>query len=114
VGSLVVTTVAGDITLTRIHAPSVEASSQSGSIHLDGAAQSGGSYQLQTLQGNVTWVAPPGADATVSLGTVHGTVNGAPASTSAGNGSLQTMVLGAGSAQVKLLSFKGNVAVTRR
>jgi hypothetical protein len=116
VGVLDLETVAGNADLKRVHSSAATVKSQQGSIVFDGATQAGGSYVFTTLNGNITWRVPRDANATVHFGSALGSVQTGslpnvhrPVSAS----SMSSVILGAGNADVKIMTYKGNISFLR-
>jgi hypothetical protein len=114
-GEIVVETVNGVITLDRVDAVSVDASTVNGDITYDGSIRNGGRYSLSTHNGDITLTVAEGTNASVAVSTFNGEFESefpVPLSnTRKGKGF--SFTLGLGSAQVGLDSFQGTIRLVR-
>lgn len=114
-GEIVVETVNGEITLDRVDAAAVDASTVNGDITYDGPIRNGGRYALSTHNGDITLTVAEGTNASVAVSTFNGEFESefpVPlSSTRKGKGF--SFTLGSGSAQVGLDSFQGTIRLIR-
>jgi DUF4097 and DUF4098 domain-containing protein YvlB len=108
----------GEITMTRMDAKSVAASTVNGDITYEGALAAGGRYELTTHNGDVTLAVPETSNATFTVRTYNGELTtslplkgGDPKE--AHRGKRITLTLGNGSADVELESFGGTIRLRR-
>jgi hypothetical protein len=114
-GELTAETVNGEITLARVDATSLDASTVNGGLSYDGPIHNGGRYSLSSHNGDVTLAVAQGTSATVSVSTFNGefesefpvTIN------ETRKGRRFNFTIGTGSAQVTLESFQGTVQLVR-
>jgi DUF4097 and DUF4098 domain-containing protein YvlB len=114
-GEVTAETVNGDITLSRVDATSVMASSVNGDLDYDGTIRNGGRYALSTHNGNITITVPEGSNAAVSVATFNGDfASEFPVTlTETRKGKRFSFTLGTGSAQMTLESFQGSIELVR-
>jgi DUF4097 and DUF4098 domain-containing protein YvlB len=114
-GELTAETVNGEITLARVDATSLDASTVNGDLSYDGPIHNGGRYSLSSHNGDVTLAVAAGTSAAVSVSTFSGefesefpvTIN------ETRKGRRFNFSIGTGSAQVTLESFQGTVQLVR-
>jgi hypothetical protein len=114
-GELTAETVNGEITLNRVDATSLDASTVNGDVSYDGPVHNGGRYALSSHNGDVTLTMAEGTNAAVSVSTFSGefesefpvTIN------ETRKGKRFNFTIGTGSAQVTLESFQGTVRLAR-
>lgn len=114
-GEIMAETVNGEITLARVDAATVDASTVNGDITYDGPIRGGGRYSLSTHNGDITLGVAEGSSASVAVSTFNGEFESefpVPLSgTRKGKGF--NFTLGSGSAQVSLESFQGTIRLVR-
>ena len=117
-GDITADTVNGQITMTRMAAASVAASTVNGDISYDGTVADGGRYELTSHNGAVTMAIPESSNATFTVRTYNGEFSttlpvkgGDPRE--ARRGKRVTLTLGNGSADVELESFGGTIRLRR-
>jgi DUF4097 and DUF4098 domain-containing protein YvlB len=111
-GEILAETVNGPISLSRMDASSVEASTINGNITYEGTAASAGRYRLTTHNGNIVVGVPETASATFYVRTYNGGFNSAlPVKGDANvrGGRRAMFTLGGGSAEFELESFSGSI-----
>lgn len=108
-------TVNGDVTLTRVDATSLTASSVNGDLGYDGTIRNGGRYLFSTHNGDITITVPEGSNATVSVSTFNGEfASEFPVTlTETRKGRRFSFTLGTGSARMTLESFQGSIELVR-
>jgi hypothetical protein len=114
-GELTAETVNGEITLNRVDATSLDASTVNGDLTYAGPVHNGGRYSLSSHNGDVTLTVAEGTNAAVSVSTFSGefesefpvTIN------ETRKGKRFNFTIGTGSAQVTLESFQGTVQLVR-
>jgi hypothetical protein len=114
-GELMAETVNGEITLERVDATSLDASTVNGDLSYNGPIHNGGRYALSSHNGDVTLTMAEGTNAAVSVSTFSGefqsefpvTIN------ETRKGKRFNFTIGTGSAQVTLESFQGDVQLVR-
>jgi DUF4097 and DUF4098 domain-containing protein YvlB len=114
-GELTAETVNGEITLARVDATSLDASTVNGDLSYDGPIHNGGRYALSSHNGDVTLAVAEGTSAAVSVSTFSGefesefpvTIN------ETRKGKRFNFSIGTGRAQVTLESFQGTVSLVR-
>ena len=116
-GEIVATTTNGDITLSNVEAKSVEIETVNGDVRFDGTLAAG-RYRFATHNGDIRLAVPESSSATFLVRTYNGdfTTNlplkgGKPEDVSRGR--RVRFTLGAGSAEVELESFGGEIIVQR-
>jgi hypothetical protein len=114
-GEVTAETVNGGITLRRVDATSVMASSVNGELVYDGTIRNGGRYAFSTHNGDITVTVAEGANATVSVSTFNGEfASEFPVTlTETRKGKRFNFTIGSGSAQVTLESFQGSIELVR-
>jgi DUF4097 and DUF4098 domain-containing protein YvlB len=114
-GEIMAETVNGEISLERVDAATVDASTINGDITYAGPIRTGGRYSLSTHNGDILLTVPEGTSANVSVSTFNGEFESefpVPLSgTRKGKGF--SFTLGSGSAQVTLESFQGTIQLVR-
>jgi DUF4097 and DUF4098 domain-containing protein YvlB len=114
-GEIMAETVNGEITLDRVNAATVDASTINGDITYAGPIVNGGRYSLSTHNGDIILTVPDGSNANVAVSTFNGEFESefpVPLSgTRKGKGF--NFTLGSGSAQVTLESFQGTIELVR-
>jgi hypothetical protein len=115
-GDVAAETVNGDVALERIRGGSVSGSTVNGDVTFDGEVRRGGSYSLTSHQGDVRFVLPPSAGATVRVNTFNGSFESDFPVTlqgQAGRNKRLTFTLGDGGASVSLESFSGDIRLLK-
>jgi DUF4097 and DUF4098 domain-containing protein YvlB len=114
-GEVTAETVNGDITLSRVDATSVMASSVNGELEYDGSIRNGGRYGFSTHNGGITVTVPEGSNAAVSVATFNGEfASEFPVTlTETRKGKRFSFTIGSGSAQMTLESFQGSIELVR-
>lgn len=114
-GEIMAETVNGEITLDRVDAATLDASTVNGDISYDGPIRNGGRYALSTHNGDITLTVAEATSASVAVSTFNGEFESefpVPLSgTRKGKGF--NFTLGSGSAQVSLDSFQGTIRLVR-
>jgi DUF4097 and DUF4098 domain-containing protein YvlB len=114
-GEIMAETVNGEITLDRVDAATLDASTVNGDIAYDGPIRSSGRYALSTHNGDITLTVAESTSASVAVSTFNGEFESefpVPLSgTRKGKGF--NFTLGQGSAQVSLDSFQGTIRLVR-
>jgi DUF4097 and DUF4098 domain-containing protein YvlB len=114
-GEITAETVNGSVTLRRMDATSVSATTVNGDVEYDGPVKNGGRYSLSSHNGDLTLVVAPGTNATVAVSTFNGEFESEfPVTlTDTKKGRRFSFTLGTGSAQVTLESFQGTIQLVR-
>lgn len=114
-GEVTAETVNGDITLSRVDATSVMASSVNGDLEYDGTIGNSGRYAFSTHNGDITVTVPEGSNAAVSVATFNGEfASEFPVTlTETRKGKRFSFTLGTGSTQMTLESFQGSIELVR-
>ncbi len=114
-GEVVAETTDGSITLERMSASSVEASSVDGDIVYAGAIHPGGWYSLVTHDGDVRLYIPDDTSARVTVARFEGEfVSDFPVTLPPrSQGRRATFTLGSGSARVEVEAFEGDIEIRR-
>ncbi|HEY7502833.1 MAG TPA: DUF4097 family beta strand repeat-containing protein [Gemmatimonadales bacterium] len=114
-GEVTAETVNGDVTLDKVDATSVTATSLNGDVAYNGPIKSTGRYALSTHNGDVTVTVAEGTSASVSVSTFNGEFESAfPVTlTETRKGKRFNFTIGGGSAQVTLESFQGTIELVR-
>lgn len=114
-GDVTAETVNGQVTLIRVEAASLAATTVNGDIQYDGPIRSGGRYDLSSHNGDLTLTVPEGTSATVAVSTFNGEFESEfPVTlTEARKGKRFSFTLGRGEAQVNLESFQGTIQLVR-
>jgi DUF4097 and DUF4098 domain-containing protein YvlB len=114
-GEVTAETVNGDVTLDKVDATSVTATSLNGDVAYNGPIKSTGRYALSTHNGDVTVTVAEGTSASVSVSTFNGEFESAfPVTlTETRKGKRFNFTIGGGSAQVTLESFQGTIQLVR-
>jgi putative adhesin len=117
-GDITADSVNGQIAMTKMNAKSVAASTINGNISYEGALADGGRYEMTSHNGDIDFIVPESANATVAVRTYNGSVSsnlplkgGNPRE--ADRGKRVTLTLGNGSADVELESFGGTIRLRR-
>lgn len=117
-GDITAESINGEITMTRMDAKSIVASTVNGDITYEGAVAAGGRYELTSHNGNITFAVPESSNATFTVRTYNGELTtslplkgGDPKE--AHRGKRITLTLGTGSADVELESFGGTIRLRR-
>jgi DUF4097 and DUF4098 domain-containing protein YvlB len=116
VGDMTVEAVSGDITLERIQADRIDATTVSGDIEYDGTIRDAGSYSFTTHSGDVRLAIAESSNGTFSVATFSGDFQaGFPVHL---NDTRQkskrfNFTLGNGSARVELESFSGDIEIVK-
>ena len=105
----------GDVTLDRVDATSVTATSLNGDVSYEGPIKNNGRYALSTHNGDVTVSVAEGTSASVAVSTFNGEFESEfPVTlTETRKGKRFSFRLGSGSAQVTLESFQGTIELVR-
>lgn len=114
-GTVRAETVDGNVDMARILSAMVEVSTVSGNLRYDGVLRPGGSYRLESHDGDITVVLPERADATVRVETYQGSFRSdfpAPTQKLRRERELEFR-LGGGRAALELSSFSGAIQVLR-
>jgi len=113
-GDVTAETINGGITLERIDASSVDASTVNGEISYDGQIQDRGLYRLTSHNGPIDVTLPDRANATVTVRTFNGEVTSTlPVRIEQSDRHRRTLTTGNGSARVEIESFNGAIALHR-
>lgn len=114
-GEITAETVNGSVTLTRVDATSVAATTVNGDVEYDGPVHNGGRYSLSSHNGDLTLAVAEGTNASVSVSTFNGEFESEfPVTlTDTRKGRRFSFTLGSGSAQVTLESFQGSIQLVR-
>jgi hypothetical protein len=114
-GEVMAETVNGEITLGRVDAATVDASTVNGDISYDGPIKNGGRYSLSTHNGDITVTVAEGSNASVAVSTFNGEFESEFAVPLSGTrkGRGFNFTLGSGGAQVSLESFQGTIRLVR-
>jgi len=114
-GEITAETVNGSITLRRVDATSVSATTVNGDVEYDGPVKNGGRYSLSSHNGDLTLVVAPGTNASMAVSTFNGEFESEfPVTlTETKKGRRFSFTLGTGSAQVTLESFQGTIQLVR-
>ena len=114
-GEVTAETVNGSVTLDKVDATSVTATSLNGDVAYNGPIKSTGRYALSTHNGDVTVTVAEGTSASVSVSTFNGEFESAfPVTlTETRKGKRFNFTIGGGSAQVTLESFQGTIELVR-
>lgn len=114
-GDLDVQSVDGEITLDGVDSRSVNASSVDGSIRFSGPINAGGTYHLESHDGDVVLLTDGAPDAVMSISTFDGEFESDyPVTVTGANSNRRmTFTLGAGKARVELQTFDGKISLRR-
>lgn len=114
-GDLDVQSVDGEITLERVDSRSVTASSVDGGIRFSGPINAGGTYHLESHDGDVVLLTDGPPDAVMSISTFDGEFESDyPVTVTGANSNRRmTFTLGAGKARVELETFDGKISLRR-
>jgi hypothetical protein len=115
IGDIMAETVNGEISLDRVDANTVDASTVNGDISYNGPVRNGGRYSLSTHNGDITLTVAEGTNASVAVSTFNGEFESefeVPI-TETRKGKGFNFTLGKGSAQVTLESFQGTIQLIR-
>lgn len=113
-GSIEAETVNGSITMRRIDAARVEASTVQGIVEYQGTVREGGQYYLGTHNGRITMAIPEQASARITVETHNGKVETSfPVQVRGRNDREYTITVGGGSARIQLETFNGSVYLVR-
>ncbi|MBA3259257.1 MAG: DUF4097 family beta strand repeat protein [Gemmatimonadales bacterium] len=114
-GEITAETVNGSVTLSRVDASSVSATTVNGDVEYDGPVRNGGRYSLSSHNGDLTLVVAQGTNASVAVSTFNGEFESDfPVTlTDTRKGRRFSFTLGTGSAQVTLESFQGTIQLVR-
>ncbi|MGH7532850.1 MAG: DUF4097 family beta strand repeat-containing protein [Gemmatimonadales bacterium] len=114
-GDLDVQSVDGEITLERVDSRSVTASSVDGAIRFSGPINAGGTYHLESHDGDVVLLTDGPPDAVMSISTFDGEFESDyPVTVTGANSNRRmTFTLGAGKARVELETFDGKISLRR-
>lgn len=114
-GEIRAETVNGDISLRKVDATSLDASTVNGDLAYDGPLHDGGRYALSTHNGDITLAVPAGGNASVSVSTFSGDFESEfPVTVTQGRkGKRFNFTLGNGGPQVELESFQGTIRLVR-
>jgi DUF4097 and DUF4098 domain-containing protein YvlB len=115
-GEITAETVNGSVSLERVDASRVSATTVNGDVEYDGPVKNGGRYSLSSHNGDLTLVVAPGTNATVAVSTFNGEFESEfPVTlTDTKKGRRFSFTLGTGSAQVTLESFQGTIQLVRQ
>lgn len=114
-GEVSAETINGEITFSDARASSVEATTVNGDVRYVGTIAGNGLYRFNTHQGDVTMGLQDQVNATVSVRSYRGEFRSSfpfKADTN-GRGRRQTFTIGAGTAQIELESFGGDIQLRR-
>jgi putative adhesin len=113
-GDVSAETINGGITLERIDASSVDASTVNGEISYDGQIKDRGLYRLTSHNGPIDVTVPDRANATVTVRTFNGEVTSTlPVKIEQSDKHRRTLTTGNGSARVEIESFNGEIVLRR-
>lgn len=115
-GRITAGTVDGDVTLEEVRASEVRASSVDGDVRFSGALAGGGTYRLSTHDGDLTVTLDEPIDARVAVSTFDGAFSADfPVTLERFSGGREMrFTLGAGSAELTLEAFDGDIRLRRR
>ena len=115
IGLIDVESVNGDIQMSQVESPDVEASSVNGSVDFSGPFQPRGRYRLTSHRGNLRVGVPVGAAVDVSVANYNGAFeSGFPVlTTPKARGRRFTFTLGGGGSSLELQSFEGLIKLMR-
>ncbi|MEO7987393.1 MAG: DUF4097 family beta strand repeat-containing protein [Gemmatimonadales bacterium] len=105
----------GEVSLEKVDATSLDATTVNGDVKYDGPIHDGGRYALSSHNGDITLAVAPGANAAVSVSTYGGEFESEfPVTITQGRkGKRFDFTLGKGGAQVELESFQGTIRLVR-
>lgn len=114
-GEITAETVNGSVSLRKVEATSLEATTVNGDVLYDGPVRNGGRYSMSSHNGDLTLVVSEGTNAAVAVSTFNGEFESAfPVTlTESRKGRRFSFTLGSGSAQVSLESFQGSIRLVR-
>lgn len=114
-GEITATTVNGSVTLARVDATTVAATTVNGDVSYDGPVRNGGRYAMSSHNGDLTLTVAEATNASISVSTFHGEFESDfPVTlTETRKGRRFSFTLGTGSAQVTLESFQGTIQLVR-
>ncbi len=114
-GEIRAETVNGEVSLEKVDATSLDATTVNGDVEYDGPIHDGGRYALSSHNGDITLAVAPGANAAVSVSTYGGDFESEfPVTITQGRkGKRFDFTLGKGGAQVELESFQGTIRLVR-
>lgn len=105
----------GEVSLEKVDATSLDATTVNGDVKYDGPIHDGGRYALSSHNGDITLAVAPGANAAVSVSTYGGEFESEfPVTITQGRkGKRFDFTLGKGGAQIELESFQGTIRLVR-
>lgn len=114
-GEIRAESVNGEVTLDKVDATTLDASTVNGDVAYDGPIHNGGRYALSSHNGDITLSIPVGASAAVSVSTFSGDFESEfPVTLSQGRkGKRFNFTLGNGGAEIELESFQGTIRLVR-
>lgn len=114
-GEIRAETVNGEVSLQKVDATTLDASTVNGDVAYDGPIHDGGHYALSSHNGDITLAVPASANAAVSVSTFSGDFESEfPVTLTQGRkGKRFNFTLGTGNAEVELESFQGTIRLVR-
>lgn len=115
-GEVAAETIEGTVTLTRLSAKVVDASTLDGTVVYDGAIAAQGQYQFATHDGSVILRIPETTNATVTVRTYEGSVNSSFSVQPSGDykrGRRVSFTLGKGGAEIDIEAFDGQIRLLK-
>lgn len=113
-GPIAVESVDGDIIVLHADAEDARLSTVGGDVRYEGTVAPGGTYELATHDGDVTFAIPEGAGAEITVVTWDGTLRPSfPIELRGALGSITDFTLGGGEARVRMETFDGDIFLIR-
>ena len=114
-GEIRAESVNGEVSLEKVDATSLDATTVNGDVGYDGPIHNDGRYSLSSHNGDITLTVPPGANATVAVATFSGDFESEfPVTLGQGQkGKRFNFTIGKGGAEIELESFQGTIQLVR-
>jgi DUF4097 and DUF4098 domain-containing protein YvlB len=114
-GEIRAESVNGEVSLEKVDATSLDATTVNGDVGYDGPIHDGGRYSLSSHNGDITLTVAPSTNAAVSVATYSGDFESEfPVTVTQGRkGKRFDFTLGKGGAQIELESFQGTIRLVR-
>jgi DUF4097 and DUF4098 domain-containing protein YvlB len=114
-GQIKAETTNGDVSLMGIKSSSVEATTINGDVEYDGTITDGGTYTLNSHNGDITISIPEAANVTLTVATANGDIDASFPLPFRGTREKHryTFKLGTGSARMEAESFQGDIELRR-
>jgi DUF4097 and DUF4098 domain-containing protein YvlB len=114
-GEIRAESVNGEVSLDKVDATTLDATTINGDVAYDGPIHNNGHYSLSSHNGDITLSVPPGANASVAVSSFSGDFESEfPVTLQNGRkGKRFNFTLGTGGAEIELESFQGTVRLVR-